>query len=79
MTRRIPTLADLESEVKAAIPSAEVANICVEIMIVLAQVGAMLQGGLDLGVLLRTLVPAALVQESDVVWTFESLLRVRSQ
>lgn len=56
VTRKIPTLADLENDVKSAIPSVE--------------------GGYDLGVLLSTLVPASLVQEADVPWTFESLLRV---
>jgi hypothetical protein len=33
------------------------------------------EDGLDLGVLLRTLVPASMVMEQDVAWTFESLLR----
>ena len=35
------------------------------------------QSGLDLSVLLSTLVPPAMVVESDTPWTFESLLRVR--
>jgi hypothetical protein len=33
------------------------------------------EGGLDLGVLLRTLVPAQFVMEQDTAWSFESLLR----
>lgn len=55
ISRKIPTLIELENEVTAAIPSVE--------------------DGLDLGVLLRTLVPASMVLESDVPWTFETLLR----
>lgn len=35
-----------------------------------------LQDGLNLAVLLTTLVPAAMVREDDVLWTFETLLRV---
>lgn len=53
--RRIPTLAELESDAKAAIMISE--------------------SGLDLSVLLSTLVPPAMVVESDTPWTFESLLR----
>lgn len=34
------------------------------------------EGGLDLGVLLRTLVPAQFVVEQDSSWSFESLLKV---
>jgi len=37
----------------------------------------MVQLGLDMSVLLRTLVPAAQIQEGDLPWTFETLLRVR--
>ncbi len=55
MHRKIPTLNDLEDEVKAAIPSIE--------------------GGFDLKVLLSTLVPPGQVQEQDVTWSFDSLLR----
>jgi hypothetical protein len=55
VTRKIPSLMELENEVKAAVPAAE--------------------GGLDLGVLLRTLVPAQFVVEQDIGWSFESLLR----
>ena len=33
------------------------------------------QEGLNLTVLLTTLVPAAMTKEEDEVWTFESLLR----
>lgn len=53
--RKIPSLADLENEVKQAVASIE--------------------EGYDLAILLRTLVPPALVQEKDEAWTFESLLR----
>jgi hypothetical protein len=35
-----------------------------------------LQSGLDLAVLLSTLVPQSTLAEADEVWTFESLLRV---
>ena len=55
INRKIPTLADLENEVKSAVTSAD--------------------SGFDLGVLLSTLVPVALLAEADVAWTFESLLR----
>ena len=55
INRKIPTLQDLENEVKTAVTSAD--------------------SGFDLGVLLNTLVPAALLVEADVTWTFESLLR----
>jgi hypothetical protein len=34
------------------------------------------QEGLNLAVLLATLVPAGMVKEEDTAWTFESLLRV---
>jgi hypothetical protein len=34
------------------------------------------QLGLDMAVLLRTLVPAGQIQEADTPWTFDSLLRV---
>lgn len=34
------------------------------------------QLGLDMSVLLRTLVPAGQIQEADTPWTFDSLLRV---
>jgi hypothetical protein len=34
------------------------------------------QDGFNLNILLGTLVPAAMVYEADVPWTFESLLRV---
>lgn len=53
--RKIPSLVELENEVKAAIPSVE--------------------GGYDVGILLRTLVPSQFVQETDSTWTFESLMR----
>jgi hypothetical protein len=36
------------------------------------------QDGYNLTVLLATLVPSSTVQEEDVAWTFESLLRVGS-
>eukprot|EP00428_Durinskia_dybowskii_P085266 CAMPEP_0170428136 /NCGR_PEP_ID=MMETSP0117_2-20130122/39606_1 /TAXON_ID=400756 /ORGANISM="Durinskia baltica, Strain CSIRO CS-38" /LENGTH=248 /DNA_ID=CAMNT_0010687403 /DNA_START=62 /DNA_END=808 /DNA_ORIENTATION=- len=55
VNRKIPTLKDLEVEVKAAVPTSE--------------------EGLNLSVLLTTLVPAGMVKEDDVVWTFDSLLR----
>jgi len=55
VARKIPTLAELENEVKAAVPSTE--------------------EGLNLAVLLSTLVPASMVLEADLPWTFESLLR----
>ena len=55
INRKIPTLNDLENEVKTAVTSADT--------------------GFDLGVLLSTLVPSALLAEADVPWTFESLLR----
>jgi hypothetical protein len=34
------------------------------------------QEGLNLSVLLTTLVPSGMVREEDTAWTFESLLRV---
>ena len=55
VVRKIPTLTELENEVKATTPTME--------------------SGYDLGVLLTTLVPASLVAEEDVPWTFETLLR----
>jgi len=55
VTRKIPTLQDLENEVKATVPSVD--------------------SGFDLGVLLATLVPAALVEEADTTWSFQTLLR----
>lgn len=55
INRKIPTLIDLENEVKTAVNSAD--------------------SGFDLGVLLHTLVPAALLAEADSTWTFENLLR----
>lgn len=53
--RKIPTLAELENDARAAIMMGE--------------------SGLDLSVLLNTLVPPAMLEEEDSVWTFESLLR----
>jgi hypothetical protein len=55
INRKIPTLIDLENEVKTAVTS--------------------IDSGFDLTILLSTLVPAALVLETDTTWTFESLLR----
>lgn len=53
--RKVPTLGELENDVKAALPTSET--------------------GLDMTVLFKTLVPASQVQESDVPWNFDSLLR----
>lgn len=55
VTRKIPTLSELEEEVSAAIPATE--------------------DGMNLGCLTSTLIPAALLYETDTPWTFESLLR----
>ena len=55
VNRKIPTLDELENDVKAALPSRE--------------------NGLDMTVLFKTLVPVSQVQESDVPWCFDSLLR----
>ena len=53
--RRVPTLEELENDVKAALPQSDT--------------------GLDMTVLFKTLVPAPQVQEVDVAWNFDSLLR----
>lgn len=55
MHRKIPSLVELENEVKLAVPNAE--------------------DGLNLSVLLTSLVPAPLIQEADTHWTFDTLLR----
>ena len=53
--RRIPTLDELENDVKVALPQSET--------------------GLDMTVLFKSLVPAPQVQEEDVPWNFDTLLR----
>lgn len=40
-----------------------------------ASTAAFVEGGYDLTILMRTLVPHALVQEEDVQWTFDGLMR----
>jgi hypothetical protein len=61
ITRKIPTLNELEAAVKAAATS-----------IVDSQDGS---STLNLSILLSTLVPPNMVDEVDCLWTFESLLR----
>ena len=59
--RKIPTLAELEKEVKTTASAAVGINAY--------------DGGLNLAVLLNTLVPSSMVFEPDVTWNFETLLR----
>lgn len=61
ITRKIPTLNDLETAVKAAASS-----------IVDAQDGT---SSLNLNILLSTLIPVNMVHEDDSTWSFDSLLR----
>jgi hypothetical protein len=61
VNRRIPTLAELDNDLKSTASSGSSADS---------------DGSLNLSVLLSTLVPASMVYEDpDTLWTFESLLR----
>ena len=58
VNRRIPSLLELNNDVKTVISSSEL--------------------GYDLSVLLNSLVPAEYLNEADTLWTFDSLLQVRT-
>jgi hypothetical protein len=72
--RRIPTLDELSSDSKHSIIStSEVFHF----HLFSQKVTALLKDNLKLQILTSTLVPASMLQEPDIPWTFENLLRVR--
>jgi hypothetical protein len=82
VNRKIPTLKDLENDIKAVAPTAEVFMSLSFVLLHLHKLCSAcldelsVQEGWNFAVLLTTLVPASMVQEEDTAWTFESLLRV---
>jgi Intraflagellar transport protein 43 len=80
--RKVPTLDELEHDVKSTVSyfvNILHKHLFLSLHNILLHKAALPTNdtGLDMTVLFRTLVPVAQVQENDVPWSFDSLLRVR--